>query len=1050
MDSLFSELLLRVVDAYRRALAQSPSAREWLAGRGIRDATLLERFQVGYSEGRLSAMARGEVLGRLQALGLLDSEGRERFSGSIVVPVFDDSGQVVQLAGYSPDGAVTWLFPGETPGFWNADAFRSGREIAIVSDPLAGLVEIGAGREAVVAPGGPGMPLGQGAKDQILAQPAKVTLLGGEGLRPELETLGVLSKKVALEDASVERASDGFIAAFPRRLRFAVQGLSQDSARHLRASVRVFRKSGEGKSPASPGHLDTLDLYHARSRTAFAKTAACLLGEDPILFEEFTGRIVGLAEEFLREREKAAPPVVLSEGDRNQALRLLRDVRYPESVVEDLTRLGYVGEAENKLIAYLASMSRKLEDPLSILVVSRSAAGKSTLSEAIAALAPTEDVLRFTRLTAQTLYYQKPDSLRHKMVVIEEEKGVEDAAYALRVLQSAKHLSLSTASGKGDARRREVKGPVSLFVTTTRTDLDEETAGRFLTLSVDESKEQTRAILAAQREAEARSPEERERLLRLHQNAQRLLGPVRIVNPYAPRLTFPDDRLSARRDHGKYLGLIRAVAFARQFQREAKEGTVEVMLEDIALANRLAPGARALALRSHAALPPASVRAPGLAQVSWGEGTNGSGRHPLQPARAPRPYRLEEDPGVRTRARTGGSRVSGRAHVGARSPDALRARLGRPGPGRRAILPRAGRPLDDREPPYSRVTPGSRSEYYRKAKTGQEGLPERNNPRIRYERPFSRERRITMKTTDSLSGDRSVTLGWAIEELLAHERILGKSASTLKSHENALRQFGKVWGERDLREATPRDLEDYARGVLGKVSKETSWGYLSAVKALFGHLAERGVLLVDPARNLPMPRMTDRPLGRVLSGEEVKRLLESPDLGTQRGLRDRALLELLYSTGLRASEVRNVTTEDLGEDALTVREGKGRKDRVVPMGKMALSWVARYVKEGRPNQGSLPPEGEALFLGLRGRPLGTGHLRVILRDLGLRVGIRGVTCHAIRRTMATDLLRAGANPKEVSAILGHGDLRSLSRYVRIAAAEVKATHRATHPREQDQ
>jgi hypothetical protein len=588
MDSHFSELLSRVVDAYRRALAQSPPAREWLAGRGIRDAALLERFRVGYSEGKLPAMARGEVLGRLQALGLLDPGGRERFSGSIVVPVFDGSGQVVQLAGYAPDGAVTWLFPAEAPGFWNADAFRSGREIAIVSDPLAGLVEIGAGRDAVVAPGGPGMPLGQGAKDQLLAQPVKVTLLGCEGLRPELETLGVLSKKVPLEDASVERASDGFFAAFPRRLQFAVQGLSQDSARHLRASVRVFRQAAEGKSPASPGHVDTLDLYHARSRTAFAKTAACLLGEDPILFEEFMGRIIGLAEEFLREREKAAPLVVLSEDDRNQALRLLRDPRYPESVVEDLTRLGYVGEAENKLVAYLASLSRKLEDPLSILVVSRSAAGKSTLSEAISAMAPPEDVLRFTRLTAQTLYYQKPDSLKHKMVVIEEEKGVEDAAYALRVLQSAKHLSLSTASGKGDARRREVRGPVSLFVTTTRTDLDEETAGRFLTLSVDESKEQTRAIITAQREAEARSPAEKEHLLKLHQNAQRLLQPVKIVNPYAPRLTFPDDRLSARRDHGKYLGLIRAMAFARQFQREAKDGAIEVTLDDLAHANRLA------------------------------------------------------------------------------------------------------------------------------------------------------------------------------------------------------------------------------------------------------------------------------------------------------------------------------------------------------------------------------------------------------------------------------------------------------------------------------
>jgi hypothetical protein len=588
MDPVFRELLARIAETYHRALAHSPSAREWLAGRGVPDAALLDRFQVGWSEGKLPAMARGEVLERLKALGILDADGHERFAGSVVIPVLDDSGAVVQMAAYAPDGTLTWLFPEETPAFWNAQAFRSDREVLLVPDPLAGIVQIAEGREAVAAPGGPGGPLGQGAKDQLLAQPVRLALAGGEKLRPELEALGLLTRKTSPKDAWVDRKEDGFSADFPRRLRFVVQGISQDSPRHLRASVRVFRRAEEGAGPASQVHLDTFDLYHARSRTAFARTAACLLGEDPTILEDHVGRVVALSEEFLREREKAAHPVVLSPDEQSEASQLLQDPRYPECVADDLTALGYVGERENKLVAYLASISRKLEDPLSILVVSRSAAGKSTLSEAIAALAPPEDVLRFTRLTAQTLYYQKPDSLRHKLVVIEEEKGVEDAAYALRVLQSAKSLSLSTAAGKGDARRREVRGPVSLFVTTTRTDLDEETAGRFLSLSVDESKEQTRAILAAQRQAEARAPEERERHLRLHQNAQRLLRPVQVVNPYAPQLSFPDDRLSARRDQRKYLGLIRAVAFARQHQREVKDGVILVTTQDVALANRLA------------------------------------------------------------------------------------------------------------------------------------------------------------------------------------------------------------------------------------------------------------------------------------------------------------------------------------------------------------------------------------------------------------------------------------------------------------------------------
>jgi len=592
MDPIHSELLGRVIETYHRALADSLEARSRLETKGI-SSDLADRFRVGWATGMLGSMARGDVLGRLKRLGLLDAQGRDRFQEQIVIPAVDGQGSVVQLAAYAADGSLSWLFPEETPVFWNADALKKAPMVVLLPDPWSALERIAKGEDAVIAPAGPGSPLGALAKEQLLAHAPRVELRDCEGLRAEIEKLGIPvgGGPRELKEFELLQDENGLTAQAPRGLTFVLQGLHQDSPRHLRASVKLFRKPREGGGGTDRPriHLDTFDLYHARSRNGFARTAACLLGEDPTLLEDYLGRLVGVAEEHLRARREGAPEgAVISPSEREEALGLLRDPRYPERVAEDLSQLGYVGEEENKLVAYLASLSRKLEDPLSVLVVSRSAAGKSTLSEAIAMLAPPEEVLRFTRLTAQTLYYQRPDSLRHRMVVIEEEKGVEDAAYALRALQSSKHLTLSTAAGKGDARKREVKGPVSLFVTTTRTDLDEETAGRFLTVSVDESKEQTRAILSAQRAAEARSPARREQVLGLHQNAQRLLSPVKVVNPFAPRLTFPDDRLSARRDHRKYLGLIRAVAFSRQHQREVREGILEVTLEDIALANRLA------------------------------------------------------------------------------------------------------------------------------------------------------------------------------------------------------------------------------------------------------------------------------------------------------------------------------------------------------------------------------------------------------------------------------------------------------------------------------
>jgi hypothetical protein len=592
MDVVHSELLGRVVETWRRALAERPEAREWLAARGI-SSGLADRFRVGWSAGLLGTLARGDVLDRLKRLGILDGDGRERFAGCVVVPVLDGDGAVVQVAATAADGRLDWLFPEETPAFWNADVLKHAPAVAVVADPLAGLVELAGGREAVIAPGGPGVPLGPGSRDALLAHAPRLDLRAAPvGLRTEIEKLGlpIEGEKPPARAEFIEQDASGFTLEFPRRLRIVVQGLHQDSPRHLRASLKVLRKPPEnGATSERPRiHLDTFDLYHARSRSGFAKTAACVLGEDPTVLEEHLARVISVAEEFLGARDQPLPVRVLSAGEEEKARALLRDPAFPERVAQDLGRLGFVGEDLNKQVVYLASLSRKLEDPLSILVLSRSAAGKSTLAEAVAALAPPEDVLRFTRLTAQTLYYQKPDALAHKLVLVEEAEGVEDAAYALRILQSARKLSLSTASGRGDARTREVKGPVSLFVTTTRTDLDEETAGRFVTVAVDESREQTRAILEAQRRAEAAPPGGREAVLKLHQDAQRLLAPVPIVNPFAPQLTYPDFRLSARRDHRKYLGLIRAVAFARQEQRKREDDAVVVSLDDLALANRLA------------------------------------------------------------------------------------------------------------------------------------------------------------------------------------------------------------------------------------------------------------------------------------------------------------------------------------------------------------------------------------------------------------------------------------------------------------------------------
>lgn len=251
-------------------------------------------------------------------------------------------------------------------------------------------------------------------------------------------------------------------------------------------------------------------------------------------------------------------------------------------------------------------MSRKLDRPLAVLIQSTSAAGKSALMDAVLDLVPEEEGVAYSAMTGQSLFYLGEADLRHKALAIAEEEGARHASYALKLLQSQGTLTIAStgkdpATGKLVTQDYRVEGPVALMLTTTAIDLDEELSNRCLVLTIDESREQTRAIHARQRYEETLAGlAERENgaaIRALHHNAQRLIRPVKVVNPFAEQLTFLDDKTRTRRDHRKYLGLIRAIALLHQHQRPIRElarpgmapvAYIEATLDDIAAANRLA------------------------------------------------------------------------------------------------------------------------------------------------------------------------------------------------------------------------------------------------------------------------------------------------------------------------------------------------------------------------------------------------------------------------------------------------------------------------------
>jgi len=425
------------------------------------------------------------------------------------------------------------------------------------------------------------------------------------------------------------------IIAFGER-RYRVRGMPKQLTEALKVNVLVTCSGAEELTPVAATeaglHVDTLDLYQAKARAAFAKLASLELSVEESVIQHDLGRLLLKLEQVIDERARAtqapsvAPMPAMSTDEAAAALAFLRDEKLIERIAGDFERVGLVGEPSNALVAYLACISRKLASPLAVLIQSTSAAGKSTLMDAVLALMPEEDRVHYSAMTGQSLFYLGEQEIKHKILAIAEEEGVRQAAYALKVLQSQGELTIAStgkdpATGMLITQQYRVEGPVMLFLTTTAIDVDEELTNRCLVLTINESREQTRAIQARQRSrrtlAGLMAKDEAEAIQRLHRNAQRLLRPLAVVNPYAERLTFLDDRTRTRRDHAKYLTLIEAVTLLQQHQREVKAVMrggrtieyIEATLEDIALANELA---HEVLGRSLDELPPQTRRVLGV------------------------------------------------------------------------------------------------------------------------------------------------------------------------------------------------------------------------------------------------------------------------------------------------------------------------------------------------------------------------------------------------------------------------------------------------------
>jgi Fe2+ transport system protein FeoA len=668
-----ADLLNAVVWHWHERLLASGEGDSILSSLGV-SLDVAIRLRLGLSDRTLGnrlpdrRWKAGDALrSRLTAFGIMRDSGHEAFRGCLIVPVIEPSGSIVGLYGRRIDRSKSELWVTGLPG-GTFHVGSDGEPLLVVASITDALAVIGTGHDAVVAPGrAKGFSkrdlsdLASGRSSVVVAGRGTLPIskeLAGRGLSvciaaPDVRVASLLDSAANRNEAlaSLLAASQpnesfdhkgavetpGMVVATPTTLDATTEGKDEvffhGEARSWRIRGAGNRANAEGEllrvalsvTHASSGrfHLDTLDLYSARQRSAFLNATVTELRVEREELATELAEVIGMAEQRRDTASIKATPVApsMSEQERARAMAWLTDADLLERLSVDLAALGVVGEQTNLLVAYLATISRLCERPFGVLVQSSSAAGKSTLSDAVCSLVPSEDLVSLSAITSQALYYLGGGDLSHKVLAVAEEQGASRASYALKLLVSEGRLSIAStgkdkSSGRLSTTSYEIAGPIALVMTTTSSDIDPELENRLVVLGVDEDALQTQAIVDAQRRAVTvdglRARTTRHDLRQLHANVQRLLSPFPVVIGDIAA-AFPATATRHRRDHAKLLSIISAVTLLHQHQRTQQTLTVgdttviylEATADDVATGMALA---RVVLMRGADNLSPQAAR----------------------------------------------------------------------------------------------------------------------------------------------------------------------------------------------------------------------------------------------------------------------------------------------------------------------------------------------------------------------------------------------------------------------------------------------------------
>ena len=626
-----------VCDYYHKKLFESREAFAYLTETRKIDAQLIPRFKIGYADGSILSKLSDKQKEGLKAIGTVTKNNREHFLGCITFPIFDDSSRVAGMYGrrITDEEPKHLYLQGPHRGIFNRKASRVYDEIIIVESVIDCLSLLSLGIENVqplYGTGGfteehlqilkddnvktiaaaldadePGRKASETLKEKLLDEGFAVRTIFPKlskdwneelsaGLDKETFKLYIAESeavKKAEPDTCFTVKREGIKDVFTSEgIVYEIVGAKEMFVTNLRVNVKAVY--------AGQSYYDNADLASGRSRRALSETLSALFSIEYKTVERDLMRILdyyaGERDKKLSELGSAGERKELTEEEQKLGMAFLKNPGMFGEIAADMETLGYVGEDLNKILLYLVASSRILPDPISALILSQSAAGKSLLISTLKKLIPPEDVISVTSLSDQALNYVP--GMMHKFLDLGEAVHSEIIEHQIREMLSAKELCrLVTAkdekTGQLKSELKRTPAIVAAVMTTTRQNLNPENASRFFVINTDESKEQTRRIHAAQRgkyslERCRIKSEVIPQIVRKHLSAQRLLKKRVIVNNFTHHLDFPDTLMRVRRDHERFIDLIACVCFVRQYQKEIKQANgieyIECGIEDYRIA----------------------------------------------------------------------------------------------------------------------------------------------------------------------------------------------------------------------------------------------------------------------------------------------------------------------------------------------------------------------------------------------------------------------------------------------------------------------------------